>query len=154
MKEGIVNEKSRYRLAVVCTGLAWATFAAAQNNQQQKQNLQFQSAVSQYDAGQYAEAATQLEDLVPHVPNNFEVYELLGLVYASMSQDQKAIEHLEAAVRLKPNSGAARTNLIASLSRLGRTELAGEQFRKALALTPRDYSANHNLGEFTFKLEE
>jgi predicted Zn-dependent protease len=148
MKEGIVNEKSRYRLAVVCTGLAWATFAAAQNNQQQKQNLQFQSAVSQYDAGQYAEAATQLEDLVPHVPNNFEVYELLGLVYASMSQDQKAIEHLEAAVRLKPNSGAARTNLIASLSRLGRTELAGEQFRKALALTPRGYSANHNLGEF------
>ena len=68
---------------------------------------------------------------------SFEVHELLGLVYAAQSQDAKAIEHLEAAVRLKPDSAAARTNLAASLSRSGKPELAGEQFRKALALEPR-----------------
>ena len=130
---------------VVC-----ASFAVAENRQNANPKLdrQFQSAVAQYNAGQFAEAAAQLEDLLPRVPNNFEVQELLGLVYASMSQDAKAIEHLEAAVRLKPNSAAARTNLAASLSRSGDAQRAGEQFRKALELEPRDFSANHNLGEF------
>jgi tetratricopeptide (TPR) repeat protein len=143
-----VSNKARYRRAVLFSVLVWATFASAEDNLQQKLDRQFQSAVAKYEAGRFAEAATQLEDLLPHVPNNFEVQELLGLVYASMSQDAKAIVHLEAAVRLEPNSAAARTNLAASLSRTGSSQLAGEQFRKALALTPHDYSTNHNLGEF------
>jgi tetratricopeptide (TPR) repeat protein len=146
-----VSRKALYWHAILCSVFACAIFAPAQDNQdnqQQKLDRQFQSAVAQYDAGQFAEAAAQLEDLLPHVPNNFEVQELLGLVYASMSQDTKAIPHLDAAVRLKPDSAAARTNLAASLSRSGSPQLAGEQFRKALALAPHDYSANHNLGEF------
>jgi len=144
----IVNKKAVYRIVVVSLVLVWATLGAAQDNLQQRQNHQFQSAVAQYNAGQYAEAAAQLEKLVPQVPNNFEAQELLGMVYASMSEDAKAIEHLEAAVRLQPNSAAARTNLAASLNRLGRSELAAEQFLKALALAPLEYNTNHNLGEF------
>lgn len=138
----------RARLLVVYSLLTYAMFAAAQETQKQKLDHQFQSAVAQYDSGHFAEAAAQLEELLQHVPNNFKVEELLGLTYSSLSQDPKAIEHLEAAVRLKPNSAAARTNLAANLSRAGKTELAGEQFRKALELEPRDYTANHNLGEF------
>ena len=137
---------------VLCSLLACASFAAAENSQNPnpdpKLDRQFQSAVAHYDSGRFAEAAAQLEDLLPRVPNNFEVQELLGLVYASLSQDTKAIEHLQAAVRLKPDSAAARTNLAASLSRSGDAQLAGEQFRKALELEPREFSANHNLGEF------
>ncbi len=144
----IVGRKAGYRVVAALLVLVCARFAAAQESLQQKQNRQFQSAVAQYDAGQYAEAAAQLEELVPQVPNNFEAQELLGLVDAAMSEDAKAVEHLEAAVRLQPNSAAARTNLAASLNRLGRAELAGEQFRKALALTPKAYETNHNLGEF------
>ena len=136
---------------VACSVLAWVTLASAQESTQQRQNRQFQAAVAQYDAGQYADAARQLEILVPQVPSNFEAQELLGLVYASMSQDAKAVDPLSAAVRLEPNSAAARTNLAASLSRLGQTALAGEQFRKAFALAPKEYSANHNLGEFYVK---
>lgn len=142
-----MSSRARYQLVVVCSVLAWATLSAAQESRQQEQNRQFQSAVAQYNAGKYDAAAAQLETLVPQVPHNFEAQELLGMVYASMSQDAKAIEHLEAAVGAKPTSAAARTNLGASLSRLGRTQLAEEQFRKALALAPRDYDANHNLGE-------
>jgi tetratricopeptide (TPR) repeat protein len=51
-------------------------------------------------------------------------------------------------VRLKPDSATARTNLAAALSHSGKSELAGDQFRKALELAPDDYHANHNLGEF------
>jgi predicted Zn-dependent protease len=144
----IVGRKTGYRVTVISSVLAWAALAAGQGSLQEKQNRQFQSAVTHYDAGQYAEAAAQLEELIPQVPHNFEAQELLGMVDAAMSQDAKAIEHLDAAVRLQPNSAAARTNLAASLTRLGRTELAGEQFRKALTLTPHEYNTNHNLGEF------
>ena len=101
----------------------------------------------QYDAGQFAEAAAQLEALLPYAPRTFEVHELLGLVYAGQSQDAKAVEQLQIAVRLKPDSAAARTNLAASLFHSGKSELAEGQFRKALELEPRDYDANHNLGE-------
>ena len=143
-----MSKRLRFRLAILSSLLVCAAFAAAQDSQQQKLDREFQSAVAQYDAGRYAEAAAQLEDLLPSVPNSFEVHELLGQVYASLSQDAKAIEHLQAAVRLKPDSAPARTNLAASLSHSGKTELAGEQFRKALALEPRNFDANHNLGEF------
>jgi tetratricopeptide (TPR) repeat protein len=108
---------------------------------------QFQAAVAQYDAGHFAEAAVQLEKLLPSVPQSFEVHELLGLVYAAQSQDAKANEHLEKAVRLNPNSAAARTNLAANLSRLGKLGPAEEQFRKAAQLEPENFDANHNLGE-------
>jgi tetratricopeptide (TPR) repeat protein len=108
---------------------------------------QFQAAVSQYDAGHFAEAAVQLEKLLPSVPQSFEVHELLGLVYAAQSQDAKANEHLEKAVRLNPNSAEARTNLAANLSRLGKLGPAEEQFRKAAQLEPENFDANHNLGE-------
>ena len=69
------------------------------------------------------------------------------MVYAAQSQDAKANEHLERAVRLNPNSAEARTNLAANLSRLGRLGPAEEQFRKAAQLEPENFDANHNLGE-------
>jgi tetratricopeptide (TPR) repeat protein len=143
-----VSRMPRFRLAILGSLLTCATFATAEDNQKEKLDRQFQSAAAQYDAGRFAEAAAQLEDLLPRVPNNFEVEELLGLTYSALSQDTKAIEHLDAAVRLNPGSAAARTNLAASLSHSGKAELAGEQFRKALELEPRNYTANHNLGEF------
>jgi tetratricopeptide (TPR) repeat protein len=108
---------------------------------------EFQSAVAQYEAGQFAEAATKLENLLPSVPQSFDVHELLGLVYSAQSQDAKANEHLEKAVRLNPNSAPARTNLAANLVRLGKTGPAEEQFRKAVQLEPENFDANHNLGE-------
>jgi len=143
-----VSNRPRFRLVILFAVLVCAALAAAEDDQNQKLDRQFQSAVAQYDAGHFAEAAAQLEKLLPSVPKSFEVHELLGLVYAAQSQDAKALEQLEIAVRLKPDSAAARTNLAASLTRAGKSELAAEQLRKALDLEPRDYEANHDLGEF------
>lgn len=108
---------------------------------------QFQSAVTEYDAGHFPAAATILEKLLPSAPESFELHELLGLVYSAQSQDAKASEHLEKAVRLNPKSAAARTNLAANLVRLGKPAPAEEQFRKAVELEPENFDANHNLGE-------
>jgi len=113
---------------------------------QQRDQL-FQSAVSSYESGHYAQAAAPLEQLVNELPQSFEVHELLGLVYAAESQDAKANEHLAKAVKLKPDSVAARSNLAASYARLGKFDLAAEQFGKAQELDPANYDTNHNLGE-------
>jgi len=121
--------------------------AAAENGQSQRLERKFQSAVAQYDSGHFAEAASQLESLVADLPESFEVHELLGLVYSAQSQDAKANPHLEKAVRLKPDSAPARTNFAANLARLGKFDLAEEQFHKAVKLEPRNFDANHNLGE-------
>jgi tetratricopeptide (TPR) repeat protein len=143
-----VINRSFLRVAVLTAFLVCTALAAAQDSETAKLDRQYQSAVAQYEAGKYADAAAQLEDLLPHAPDSFEIHELLGLVYASLSQDTKAIDHLETAVRLKPDSAEARTNLAATLSHVGDSAQAGEQFRKALELAPQDFDTNHNMGEF------
>jgi tetratricopeptide (TPR) repeat protein len=107
----------------------------------------FQQASADYNAGRFADAAILLETLLPTLPNSFEVHELLGLTYSADSQDAKANPHFEKAVRLQPTSAAARTNLAANLTRLGKLDLAQAQFQKAAQLDPKSYDTNHNLGE-------
>jgi tetratricopeptide (TPR) repeat protein len=144
-----VSKRPRFRVAICCVLLAGcAAFAPAQESQKQKLDRQYQEAVATYEAGRYAEAAAQLERLLPYAPDSFAIHEILGLSYASLGQEKKALPHLETAVRLQPDSAAGRTSLATLLSHLGKTELAREQFRKALELAPQDFDANHNLGEF------
>jgi len=138
----------RFRFLILFALLVGVALAKAQDTQKQKLDSQYQSAVAQFEAGRYREAAAQLERLLPAAPDSFAIHELLGLAYASLSQDSKAIEHLQTAVLLKPDSAEARTNLAASLIHSGKSELAGEQFRKALDLEPGNFDANHNLAEF------
>src|SRR5271155_1969348 len=147
-QRGTLRIKPQFRLVVFCCFLVGPAIAAAEDNPNQKLDSQFQSAVAQYDAGHFAEAAAQLEILLPYAPKSFEIHELLGLVYAAQSQDARALPHFEMAARVKPDSAVARTNLAASLVRAGKPTLAEEQFRKALDLDPHDYDANHVLGEF------
>src|SRR5947209_3432129 len=122
--------------------LAGAVTAWAGEQDTQRLNQKFQSAVAQYDAGHLPEAAAQLEGLLREAPNSFEVHELLGLVYAGESQEALAHQHLQQAVRLKPNSAAARTNLATSFIRSGDLSAAEEQLKKAVVLEPQNFDAN------------
>lgn len=132
--------------------LAFALPVAARTEPAERLNHEFQTAVSQYDAGHFREAAVELEKLLRDVPESFEVHELLGLVYAEEAQDALANQHLEKAVRLKPDSAAARTNLATNLVRMGKLEPAQEQLKKAVAIEPRNFDANHNLGELYVRM--
>jgi len=107
----------------------------------------YQAAVNDYHAGHNAQAAHRLESILPNAKANYEVHELLGLVYASMAENQRAVEHLRLAVELKPDAAEGRVNLGVILEHTGNAEEAREQFRKALQLEPASYDANHNLGE-------
>jgi Flp pilus assembly protein TadD len=133
--------------SAILTLLTYMSIASPARTEQKDLDRDFRLAVGLYEAGKYPDAATQLEKLVREVPESFEVQELLGLVYASQSQDARATQHLRKAVNLKPDSAPARTNLAANLARLGKIDLATEQFKKAVELDPRNFDTNHNLGE-------
>ena len=138
-----------FKLAVALPLLLVVGFSSlrAQTAPASDLDRQFQSAVAQYEAGHFPAAAAILEKLLPSAPESFELHELLGLVYSAQSQDAKAGEHLEKAVRLNPKSAAARSNLAAHFVRVGKTSEAEQQFRKAVELEPENFDANHNLGE-------
>jgi len=146
-----VNIRFRPGLPLLFTALVCAT-SVATGQRDDRLNREFQAAAAQYDAGHLPEATGQLEKLVREVPDSFEVHEMLGLIYSEQSQSALANQHLEAAVRLKPNSSAARTNLAANLVALGKLEDAQVQLNRAVVLEPRNYDANHNLGELFIKM--
>jgi len=133
----------------VFVALQTCLFANASDNAAQDRRLDrdFQTALSDYGSGRYTEAVSRLEGLLREVPESFELHELLGLAYSAQSQDVKANPHFEKAVRLEPNSPAARANLAANLSRLGKLDRAEREFKVAVKLEPHNFDANHNLGE-------
>ena len=135
-------------LVVFCALFGACLPATAQSAPDRTLESEFQSAVSDYNAHDYARAARQLEELEPRAQKSFEVHELLGLIYAAQHKTAQSVEQLQIAVQLKPDSPAARTNLATSLLHAGKTAAAEEQFRKALVLEPDDFQANHNLAEF------
>lgn len=142
MSKGTRYGRVFWSMLLVCASLA------AEDLPRQKLDQIYQSAVADFNAGRFAEAAGQLESVLPYAQKSFEVHELLGMTYASMDQNAKAEEHLKLAVQLNPDSAAARTNFGTLLLHSGQSALAGEQFRAALKLDPRSYDANHNLAEF------
>jgi tetratricopeptide (TPR) repeat protein len=140
--------RALFRLGLVWLLMAGAGFATAQQGRQESLNGEFQSALAQYNGRDFDGAASRLEKLLPRVPNSFEVHELLGLIYAAQSKNAQSVEQLKIAVRLKPDSAAARINLATSLVHAGNPALAEKEFRKAIALEPNSFQANHNLAEF------
>ena len=108
----------------------------------------FLSALKAYKAQRYTAAEGELEPLVKSAPDNFEVNELLGLVYVAQDKQVEANRFLRKAVQLKPNVMEARTALATNLLALRRENEAELQFKKIVALEPQSYDANHNLGEF------
>src|SRR5438094_1402488 len=121
--------------------------AAASPPQSRDLDREFQAAVAEYDSGHYTEAAAKLENLLREAPESFEVQELLGLVYSAQSQDARATQHLQKAVHLKADSALARTNLAANLERLGKLDLATEQYKKAVDLDAGTGDTDHDLGD-------
>jgi len=136
----------RSTILFVSLGLC-APLALAEEPTKQTLNRIYQSAAVDYDAGRFAEAVSQLENVLPYATKSYEVHELLGMAYASLAENNKAEAELKLAVQLNPRSAAARTNFGTILLHSGKATLAGEQFREAQRLEPENFDANHDLAE-------
>ena len=111
-------------------------------------NRRFLSALAAYKAQRYAAAQGELEPLAKSAPDNFQVNELLGLVYVAQGKQQQANHFLAKAVQLRPTAAEARTALATNLLANHRANEAEIQFKKVAEMEPQGYDANHNLGEF------
>src|ERR1700744_4623742 len=102
LKEGTgrqgVSRKPRLNGWVFLVASGCAPLICAQAAPQQRVAVIYKAAEADYAAGRYAEAADRLEAVLPSAPRSFEVHELLGLVYASMSEHAKALSQLQLAV--------------------------------------------------------
>ena len=137
----------RIRGCFLCLTAISVMNAGAQDPQKEKLDHEYQTAVSDYGAGRYALAGEELERLLPYAPRSYELHELLGMVYSSLAQNDKAVDHFKTAAAIKPDSAAARVNLGVALLHAGKPDLAAEQFHRASLLDPQNYDAQHNLGE-------
>jgi predicted Zn-dependent protease len=140
-EEWSVRKRAQFRLEIFSSLLLCTVSSTAQANL----DTQFQSAVAQYKAGHLAEAAAQLESLLPRAPNSFEVHELLGMVYASQAQPGRAIEQLQAATRLKPGDFDANHNLGELYIQTGNIAGAIPSLEQAQQINPSSYDNGYDL---------
>lgn len=111
-------------------------------------NQEFQAAVSFYQQQKFTQAQPILARLLDRYPNNFELNELMGLVFVGEKNPGRARNYLAKAVQIKPQSAEARMYLAANLAELHENAQAESEFKKAAESAPQNYETNHNLGEF------
>lgn len=112
----------------------------------------FQKAMSALNGGNEAEAASLLKDLNARYPDNFEINESLGLLYAAEHDLPSALPLMAAAVSEQPNSDAAAANLGIAYLKSGRSEDAEHELERAATLNPRNTRVQEALGQVLMEL--
>jgi predicted Zn-dependent protease len=105
------------------------------------------AALDAYDAGKLSEAEPALRRLSQKYPNNFEVDEALGSIYAESGDTERSLPLLIRACRAQPNQPIARGNLGALYLKLGKPEQAANELKAALSRDPGNPSTASNLGQ-------
>jgi len=101
--------------------------------------------MAQAQLGQLAEAAASFQRALGLRPKDVETENNLGWVYAQQLVDNKAEDHLVAALEGNPNLTSARKTLVAIYRRQGRTREVVAQLEAILGTDPGDTQALHAL---------
>jgi tetratricopeptide (TPR) repeat protein len=104
------------------------------------------SAMDAEDAGHPQQAESLLRDLVNRHPENFELVEALGLLYADLEKFDSAYPLLDKATRLSPSSAIAYANLGAVQLKLHHERQAVKALEKSVSLHPDNAQTQTNLG--------
>lgn len=139
--------RRRCGLLAISVSLA-ASLAFGWQQSASSASQQFQAAVALYQKQEFNQAQPILAKLLAQYPNDFELNELMGLVYAGENNQNRASVYLAKAVQIKPESAEARMYFAANLVGLRQNARAESEFKKAVEIEPANYESNHNLGEF------
>jgi tetratricopeptide (TPR) repeat protein len=148
LKSAVITCAAAQLCAAAQTALSSHPSQSALSASDSPAKQQFESAMAAYQQGRYPEALNTLQQLLRSNPDSPDVNELAGLVLAATGQNDRANPYLAKAVRLAPTIVAWSTALAVNLLKLHRNAEAEHQFRNVVEISPRDYDANHNLGEF------
>ncbi len=105
-----------------------------------------QLAAELHGAGKLAEAEREYRKVLAVQPQNAEALHGLGVLAYQAGRVDVAVEWMQSAVHIDPDTGAYWTNLTEALRVLGRLDDAIEAGRHAVALAPDNPDAHNNLG--------
>ena len=106
-----------------------------------------QRALDAYDQGRLDEAQGGLLTLLKKYPENFEVNEALGGIYAEKGDFPQALPLLKRAAAIAPQQGVAHANLGGAFLASGSNPDAVRELKKAAALDPANGATQSNLGQ-------
>jgi tetratricopeptide (TPR) repeat protein len=87
-----------------------------------------------------------MQDSLSKNPDSWTAHTNLGAELGHLSRPQEAIEHYEAALRLRPTAFQAHNNLATTLFQLGRPQEAIPHYQEALRINPDVAEIHANLG--------
>lgn len=117
-------------------------------------NQTFQRAMQAVNQGDGATAEPLLRALHARHPDNFEINESLGLLYAAAGDLNAATPLLRAAVRENAGSDVAHANLGTALLKSGHTEDAARELSVATRLNPSNAATQEALGQTWMLLKQ
>ena len=123
-------------------GFSMATQAIAQSKTQDY----LAAATTHLKAGKFEAAEAKLRKALAGGDRNPEAHRLLGLIYGETGRAEQATQEFLRALQLDPNWQRTQNSLGAHYFRLGKLDLAAEQFRQVLASSSNEVTANHFAG--------
>jgi tetratricopeptide (TPR) repeat protein len=114
----------------------------------------FAQAMQDVDQQNFPQAQRLLVRLRSRYPENFQINEALGLLYAGQGRIEQSLPLLAAAARAQPDSDVAHVNLGTAYFKLQRTRLAAQEFERATQLNPANGQAQSALGQAWMLLKQ
>jgi Tfp pilus assembly protein PilF len=93
----------------------------------------------------YSEAINAYEKALELAPEDFEIYNAMGVVYSILDEHELATQLINEAIRHKPMVSYLHNNLGFAYLRWGHASEAAGAFHRALKLDPENSHARHNL---------
>ena len=118
--------------------------ASDQTEASRRAATRLELASAYFASGQYATALDEVKQTIALQPNNFEAYNLRGLIYAAMGDDALADESFRYALQLSPRSADVMHNYGWFQCLMKRYDQADALFEQALA-TPQYRDASRTL---------
>jgi len=140
-------------------------YDVAQTELEQAVKLSPRRAEIRYDLGKilsaqdnYPPAKRELEEAIRLDPSHMEAYDALGFVMESMGDDNSALLNYRKSAEISESRKAGFVspyiNLAAYYNRIGDSQLAVEQARRALKANPKSDAANFQLAKALDRLQE
>ena len=103
-------------------------------------------AIHQQELGNFPQAKKICADILERDPTNVFALHLIGMIYGRLGDIPKAIENLEKALSINPQSPVLHNHLANLLAKSNNVAAAIKHYRKALQIDSQYFDAHQNLG--------
>ena len=117
-------------------------------------NTPLNKVINLITASRYSDAESMLNGLIRMDSRNYLWFELLGLLYVTLTDGARAEKALEKALSLNPGSHLAWNNYGNALAQSKKYPEALEAYKRAISIAPGYADPNFNMGRVYFLMGE